>query len=292
MQVETNGPCSDRLNLGKEMKRERDELKASKAFIAFLPLGSLGAYFLYGTIPLEWALLTGVLKGICFLSFFSNLLKNSPVWSILGLFAFIFVSLPAYLNTTKFSLKGYAVRKQGNHPDKVVFSELFKKCCVAILSDYRVSMVSQIPLAIQVLAAGSILYSIFGLDWIMHLAAGFSVGAVCMKAYQTAVRTYGYSNLTSYFGLDPSKTEGKWASVGWTLFCLVLVTMSWELMEQTVHLISPSNILRIGFEPLWNSTGDVIFGVLGGMTAWYLSAHSSLFESKMKIPTLNGKVGH
>jgi hypothetical protein len=41
-------------------------------------------------------------------------------------------------------------------------------------------------------------------------------------------------------------------------------------MERAVYFVSPSNILRIGLEPIWNSAGDAIFGILGGMAAWYL----------------------
>jgi len=34
--------------------------------------------------------------------------------------------------------------------------------------------------------------------------------------------------------------------------------------------MSPNNVLRIGLEAPWNSVGDAIFGVFGGMAAWYL----------------------
>ena len=54
---------------------------------------------------------------------------------------------------------------------------------------------------------------------------------------------------------------------------MVLVTVFWELRKQTVHFISPTNILRMGFEPLWNSAGDAIFGVFGGLATWYLMEH-------------------
>jgi len=236
-------------------------------------MGSLAVYFLYRSIPLGWALLAGLLKAMCLLSLYSNLVANDGFWSIMSFCAFIVVSLPAYFNATKVTSKEDPVRRQENGPDKVMFSGLFKTCCSAVLSDYKISLLSKIPLAIQVLAAGSVLYSIFGLDWVMHFLAGFSIGAVSAKAYKTAVGTYDYSKLASYFGFESSKIEGKWASTGWTLFCLVLVTVFWELMEQAVHFISPTNILRIGFEPLWNSAGDVIFGVFGGLAAWYLMEH-------------------
>jgi hypothetical protein len=258
------------IELREKMKRETDKLKASAAFMAFLPLGTFGVYFLYKSIPLRWALLAAVLKAMCLRSFQSNLMANDVFFSILGLCAFILVSLPAYFNTLKVTSKEDVTCKQGNHTDKVTFSELFKVCCNEVFSDYRISLLSEIPFAIQVLAAGSILYSIFGLDWVLHSLAGFSIGAVSMKAYKTAVSTYGYNKLASYFHLDGSKTESKWASAWWTLFCLVVVTVSWELMERTVYFMLPNNMLRIGLEAVWSSAGDAIFGIFGGMAAWYL----------------------
>ena len=109
--------------------------------------------------------------------------------------AFIVVSLPAYFNATKVTSKEDPVRRQENGPDKVMFSGLFKTCCSAVLSDYKISLLSKIPLAIQVLAAGSVLYSIFGLDWVMHFLAGFSIGVFVSKV--NAPRLYkklGYSD--------------------------------------------------------------------------------------------------
>jgi len=260
------------MELREKMKEETDKSKASDltSFIAFLPLGTLAVYFLYKSIPLVWALLAGVLKAICLISFYSNLLMKDVLWSIFGLCVFIIVSLPAYFNTLKVKSKKDVTCKQGNDPDQVIFSELFKACCNEVFSDYKISLLSNIPLAIQVLVAGSVFYSIFGLDWVLHSLAGFSIGAVSVKAYKTAVSTYGYNKLTFYFGFDSSKPEKKWASAGWTLFCLVVVTVSFELMERAAHFMAPNNMLRIGLETLWNSAGDAIFGIFGGMVAWYL----------------------
>jgi hypothetical protein len=263
------------MELGKEVKRGTDELKASDsaAFIAFLPLGALGVHFLYKSIPLAWALLAGVLKAMCLISFFSNLMTNDVLWSVFGLCAFVLVSLPVYFNTLNGRSKENITCMQGNHSDKVVFSEVFETCRNQVFSDYRISLLSKIPLAIQVLAAGTVFYSVFGLDWILHSLAGFGIGAVSVKAYKAAVSTYGYNKLASYFDLDRFrffKNEGKWASAEWTLFCLVVVTVSFELMERAVHFMSPSNMLRIGLEVPWNSAGDAIFGIFGGMAAWYL----------------------
>jgi hypothetical protein len=257
------------------IKRHVGQLKVSDpaAFLAFLPLGTLGVHFFYKSIPLKWALLAGGLKAICGASIVSNLMTGDVTWCVFGLCAFVLVSLPAYFNTLKVTSKEDLTHKQGGHPDKVISSELLRTCCNAVFSDYRISLLSKISLATQVLASGSILYSVFGLDWVTHALAGFGIGAVCVKAYKTAVNTYGYGKLSSYFGLgrfESFKTEDKWASAGWALFCLAIVAVSWELMERAVYFVSPSNILRIGLEPIWNSAGDAIFGILGGMAAWYL----------------------
>jgi hypothetical protein len=257
------------------MKRETGLLGASDpvALLAFLPLGTLGVYFLYRSIPLRWTLLAGVLKAVSLVSFCSNLLANDVTWSTLSLCSFLLVSLSAYFNTLRMASKEDITQKRWNHSNKVISSELLKTCSDAVFSDYKISLLSKIPLAIQVLVAGSVVYSIFGLDWIMHAMAGVGICAVSLKAYKTAVGDYGYETLASYFhlgGFKSFRAEGKWASANWALFCLVVVTVSWELFERAVYFISPSNIMRIGLEPLWDSAGDVIFGILGGMMAWYL----------------------
>jgi hypothetical protein len=252
--------------------RDTDKLKAADlaSFMSFLPLGTLGVYSLYKSMPFVWVLLAEVLKAMCLICFCSNLMTNDVLWSIFGLCTLIFVSLPVYFNTSNVKSKEGTTCRQGSHPDKVIFSKLFKTCSNGVFSDYQISLLSKIPLAIQVLAAGSILYSIFGLDWVLHSLAGFSIGAVSVKAYKTAVSTYGYNKLASYFGFDPSKAEAKWASAAWTLFCLVIVTVSFELMERAVYFTLPTNMLRIGLEAVWNSAGDAVFGIFGGMAAWYI----------------------
>ena len=260
------------IELREKLKKETDKLKASDftSFIAFLPLGTLEVYFLCKSIPFVWALLAEVLKAMCLISFYSNLLMKDVLWSVFGLCALIFVSLPVYFNTLNVRSKKDVTCKQSSDPDKVIFSELFKTCCNEVFSDYKISLLSNIPLAIQVLAAGSVFYSIFGLDWVLHSLAGFSIGAVSVKAYKTAVSTYGYNKLTFYFGFDSSKPEKNWASAAWTLFWLVVVTVSFELMERVAYFMAPNNMLRIGLDTPWNSAGDAIFGIFGGMVAWYL----------------------
>jgi hypothetical protein len=198
---------------------------------------------------------------------------NDILWSVFSLYAFILVSLPVYFNTVNVITDHDIACEQRTQPDKVVFSELFKTVYNGVFSDYKISLLSKTPLVIQVLAGGSVLYSIFGLDWVMHSLAGFGIGAVSLKAYKTAVNTYSYSKLASYFGLDKFesfKTERKWATAEWTIFCLVIVTVSWELVERIIYFIQPTNVFRIGLEFVGNSFGDVVFGILGGMIAWQL----------------------
>jgi len=243
------------------------------AFIAFLPFGTFAVHFLYESIPLEWASLASLLKTVSLISFYSNLVTNDVLWSFFALYAFVLASLPAYLNTvnTKKNKNIACRRKKG--PSKVVLLELFKKVYSGVFSDYKISMLAKIPLVLQLLAAGSVLYSIFGLDWVIHSLTGFGVGAISLKAYETAVNAYGYSKLASYFGIgrfESFRTKRRWATAEWTFFCLVVVTLSWELMERIVYFISPNNVLRVGLEVVWNSVGDVIFGILGGMIACYL----------------------
>jgi len=244
----------------------------NSAFVAFFPFGMLAVYLLHGSVPLRWVSLASLLQSLSFLSICSNLMINDMVWSAFSLWAFIMVSTPIYLSTMKTINNKNPVRQGG----KITLPRLFKTCCNGVFSDYRISLMSKIPFVIQVFAAGSVLYSIFGLDWLLHSLAGFGVGTVALKAYKTSVKSYGYVNLASYFRLDRFKafrTERKHGAAEWTLFSLIVVTLLWELMERVVYFISPTNVLRIGFESLWNSTGDIIFGILGGMLAWYLIEH-------------------
>ncbi len=136
-----------------------------------------------------------------------------------------------------------------------------------------ISLMSKIPLTLQILAGGSLLYQIFGADWIMHALAGFGVGAIALKAYVTGVNHYGYNRLAAYFRLNRFKTfksERKNASAEFTLFSIAVVATVWEIFEIYVYLLSPNNVLRIRAEPLWNITGDLAFAIIGGMMAWHI----------------------
>lgn len=252
------------------MKSIENEMKLTlrSAFIVFLPFGTLAAYFIYKNITFFWASLASLLRTFSFMAFYSNLINSDIFWSALGLYVFILVSLPVYFTT-----KNTNNTNRKTPSNKVVFKELFKTVYNGIFSDYKISLLSKIPLAIQVLVAGSVLYTIFGLDWIMHAFGGFGVGVIALKAYKTGIETYGYNKLATYFGLNKFnsfKTERKWASAEWTLFCLIIITLAWELLERTIYYIEPNNTLRIGLETAINSTGDVIFGIIGGIVAWYL----------------------
>lgn len=156
---------------------------------------------------------------------------------------------------------------------KITFSNLFKTCTNGVFSDYKISLTSKIPLVMQVLGGGSLLYEVFAADWIMHALAGFGVGAIALKAYTVGVNHHGYGCLVSYFRLDrfrAFRVERKTGSAGFTLFSLIVVALAWELFEVIVSLAAPGNIFRIRPEPLWNIIGDIAFAVTGGMAAWYL----------------------
>jgi hypothetical protein len=146
-------------------------------------------------------------------------------------------------------------------------------CSNSVFSDYRTALLAKIPLVVQVLAAGSIIYHIFGIDWVMHGLAGFGIGAAAMKAYKTAVNHHGYSKLASYFRLDRFKifrVERKTGSLEFALFGIMVAALMWELMERTAYFISPANVLRIGPETPVNILGDMIFDIIGGVIAWVL----------------------
>jgi hypothetical protein len=265
--------------MGEDMKREEkvNSKILHSALISFLPLGAVAIHFIYQTIPLRWALLTSILKITSLLSLFSNASNNDLLWSCLAIYAYILFSSPAYFDTIT-QMKNHTQEKEIS-PGKVVFSELFQKVYHGVFSDYKTSLIAKIPLALQLLAAGSIIYSIFGLDWIIHSLAGFGIGAVSLKAYKIAIKAYGYNKLASYFGISrfkPFKTERKNAAAEWTLFCLVVVTVVWELLEYSVYCLSPYNPLRFRSESLWNTSGDIIFGILGGMTAYYTAENKFL----------------
>ena len=242
--------------------------KSIPAFSAFIPFGTLLIYPFSPIIPLRWVSLATMLESISLLSIYINITANDFLWSIFGAWTFIAVCSSVYLNIVKAQ---HVVDEE--RYDKITSSNLFKMCSNAVFSDYRISLTSKIPLAMQVLVGGSILYEVFGADWMMHALAGFGIGAITLKAYKTAVNHYRYNCLVSHFHLDRlhfSVVEKKTSSLGFTLFSLIVVALSWELFETVVYLVSPSNVFRVGAEPFWNNIGDIISAIAGGMTAWYL----------------------
>ena len=203
------------------------------------------------------------------LSLYVNIAANDILWSMLGIFAFISVCTPVYLN----GAKAQRVVDVEKRCDKITFANLFKVCSKGVFSEYRISLLAKTPLALQALAGGSVLYLVFGVDWILHALAGFGVGALALKAYIAAVNYYGYNRLASYFRLDRFrvfKVERETGSAEFALFSLIVVESIWELGEIVVYLMSPVNVFRVGAEPLWNIIGDIVFAIAGGMAAWYL----------------------
>jgi hypothetical protein len=239
------------------------------AFAAFIPFGALLIYRFHSIMPLRWVSLVTMLESASLLSIYVNITANDPLWTIFGIWTFIAVCAPVYLN----AVKTQRVEGVERNCDKITFTNLFMTCSNAVFSDYRIALTALIPLVMQMFAGGSILYRVFGAAWVMHALAGFGIGAVAFKAYKTAVDHYEYSHLVSYFRLDRfriSGVESKTSSLGFTLFSLVVLASTWEIFERVVYLMSPVNVFRVGLEPPWKSIGDVVFGVTGGMAAWYL----------------------
>ena len=250
-----------------EVCQERKE--SNLGFVAFIPFGTFVIHLFYRSMPLRWVSLASLLKSVSLFSIYTNITRNDILWSIFGVWAFLTVCTPIYLNTVK-TPNPIRVKK---YPEKITFGNLFKMCSNSVFSDYRTALLAKIPLVIQVQAAGSILYQVFGVDWVMHALAGFGIGAAALKAYKTAVNHYGYGSLASYLRLDRFKifrVERKTGSAEFTLFGLVVAALIWELFERVAYFASPVNLLRIGAEPLWNIFGDMIFDIIGGMTAWAL----------------------
>lgn len=243
--------------------------------IAFIPFGTLLINLFHRTMPLRWVSLASLLKSVSLLSIYANVTRNDILWTIFGVWTFITVCTTVYLNIAKTPNPVGIERNNGS----LSFAGLFKMCSNGVFSDYRIALLAKIPLVVQVLAAGSVLYQVFGIDWLMHGLAGFGVGAAALKAYKTAVDRCGYGNLVSYFRLDRFqifKVERKTGSLEFTLFGLVVAALIWELIERVAYFVSPANLLRIGAEPVWNVFGDIIFDIIGGVTAW------ALISSKLK----------
>jgi hypothetical protein len=235
---------------------------------AFIPFASLALKVFHITIPLKWIALLIGLQTTIVLSFYLNFETSDFFWCFLSIGSYILVTMPFYMKCCNKSV----VNVQRSYQE-ITIENLFRICAKEVFSDYRLSLLSKIPLALQVLVGGSLLYGVFGADWVLHALAGFGIGALALRAYVTVVGHYGYDRSASYFHLDrfqALKIERKRASAEFTLFSIVVVAVAWEVMEGTVHFISPVNVFRVNGEPLWNSCGDLLFAVCGGMIAWYL----------------------
>ncbi|UCC33195.1 MAG: hypothetical protein JSW53_05340 [Candidatus Bathyarchaeota archaeon] len=253
--------CTDKVNNGRR--------EFNSGLIVFIPFGALLVHVFHRSMPLKWVSLASLLKSISLFSIYTNITRKDILWSIFGVWAFLTVCTTVYLSMAR-GPDRISVKK---YPGKVALANLFKMCSNSVFSDYRTALLAKIPLVVQVLAAGSILYQIFGIDWVMHALAGFGIGAAAMKAYKTAVKHHGYSNLASYFRLDRFRifrVERKTGSAEFAIFSIMIAALIWELMERAAYFVSPSNVLRIGPESPMNIFGDMIFNIIGGIIAWAL----------------------
>jgi hypothetical protein len=240
------------------------------AFAAFVPFGTLLIYRSYHFMPLKWVCLAVLLKAISALSVYINLTDNDLLWSSFGILSFIIVSTPVYVSVVKV----HRVMDVQKNCGKITFTKLFKMCLDAFFSDHRIALTATISLVMQVLVGGSILYNVFGADWVMHALAGFGISVAAAKAYRTGIDYYGYSSLVSYLHLDRFRILRTEKGISWlafTFFSLMLFASSWEIFERAVYFESPVNAFRIGLEQFWNTFGDIVSAIIGGIAAWYLA---------------------
>lgn len=256
--------------------------------VAFIPFVPLLLKIFYNLMPLKWVLLFTSLQTIILFSIYLNFIQNDFFWCLLALCSYTLVTIPVY---TKMAKKP---QLEQEFSQELVFRNIFKKCSKEIFSDYRVSLLSKIPLAVQMLAGGSFLYGIFGVDWVLHALAGFGVGALSVKAYTTSVGYYGYPKLASYFGLSRFRTfriERSTGALEFTLFSIIVVAVGWEIMERSVNFISPNNIFRVGGETSLDIFGDILFGIVGALIACYIFNHKIVkTQSSQRNPTIQNKI--
>ena len=250
-----------------EARQERKGVNIG--FMAFIPFGTFLIHLFYRSMPLRWVSLASLLKSISLFSIYANITRHDFLWSFFGVWAFLTVCMPVYLSTVKTRGPPHTQKP----PEEITFANLFRLSSNSVFSDYRTALLAKIPLVVQVLAAGSLLYQIFGADWVMHGLAGFGIGAAAMKAYKTAVNYHGYDNLVSYFRLDRFKifrVERRTGSAEFAVFSIVIAGLIWELIERAAYFVSPANLLRIGAEAPLNIFGDMVFDIIGGLMAWAL----------------------
>jgi hypothetical protein len=239
----------------------KNGVSSLSAFVPFAPF-TVSAY--HNSMALKWSFLFTALEAISLLSFYLNLVMNDFFWCLLSIFAYIMVAAPLCFS---------GVKTADAAPQNLTFSRLFRACTKAVFADYRISLMSRIPLVLQVLTGGSLLYEFFGPDWIMHALGGFGVGALAWRAYVAGTGQFGYGRLVSYFHVDKIpryRTEPKTAPAEFTLFSVTVIALAWEIFERIVYFASPDNMFRVGMEPLWNIIGDIAFGIAGGMIACYI----------------------
>jgi hypothetical protein len=246
-----------------------------RGFLAFLPFGIILMRFDKSIMPLRWVLLVLSLEAIAIATIFTNLLTNDPVWALFGVWAFIIVCRPIYFtfNQTKSSNPNQQNEVKQTKKEKLTFGNLFKLCAKTNFSNYRIGLLSSVPLVVQALVGGSIIYTVFGGDWVMHTLAGFGIGAIAFLAYRTSLDEYGYKRLHAYFRLDGihlPKIERKRGSLEFVIFSIIIVAIIWEALEFTIVYTNPENLWRVHAETIINRSLDLGFAVVGAMIAWYL----------------------
>ena len=236
--------------------------------VVFIPFGTLAINAVHTVMPFKWVALFTALQIISLLSFYTNFMSNDFFWCLLAVGVYVLVVIPVYVRIAKKDTVDAQTKC-----DKLILINLLRVCAKAFFSNYRLSLLSKIPLALQVLVGGSLLYNVFGADWILHGLAGFGIGVIAMKAYTISVKYYGYTRLASYFHIDQYRAlryERKYASAEFTLFSVIVLALIWEFFEGSVAYLSPTNLFRVDAEPAWNVFGDVFFAIFAAMIAWYM----------------------
>ncbi|MCK5628890.1 hypothetical protein KAI12_05425 [Candidatus Bathyarchaeota archaeon] len=249
--------------------RKNKTRRSIPVFMAFIPFGILLIQNFYPVMSLKWALLVASLESIAIVTIFTNVAANDPVWALFGVWAFIVVCRPVYFALRRAKSENLKPKSL----DKLTFGNLFKLCSGAVFADYRITLLAAIPLVVQALIGGSIIYTIYGGDWVMHTLAGFGVGAMAFLAYRTSLNKYGYTRLYSYFHLDKirfPKIERKTGALEFVIFSIIIVAVIWEALELSIILVSPENVLRVHMETLFNRFADISVAIFGAIFAWYL----------------------
>ena len=275
-------------------KRKNKTNKTIHEIVAFIPFGIILVQRAKPVMPLRWILLVISLEVIAIATIFTNIVANDPVWALFGVWAFIIVCRPIYFTfkqTKSNNPKPSKVVNPSNkvnqtNTEKLTFKNLFNLCAKTNFSNYRIGLLSSVPLVVQALVGGSIIYTLFGGDWVMHYLAGIGIGAMAFLAYRTSLDKYGYKGLHEYFRLDSihlPKTERKTGSLEFVIFSIIIVALIWELLEYSIVTINPENVWRVHVETTINRGMDFGVAILGAITAWYLIKYKFKWFTRGKI---------